>query len=100
MRVVQFQTVISFQNVQQSRSFGTSFKFPEGSGAPGGSSTKSSRLDHADEGFVSFTFKSVCSVARPNSEKSNILFLNRFVTYLRTNILKALNLAHLLKHFS
>jgi len=26
------------QNVQQSRSFGTSFKFPEGSGAPGGSS--------------------------------------------------------------
>jgi transitional endoplasmic reticulum ATPase len=29
---------ISFQNVQQSRSFGSSFKFPEGSGAPGGNS--------------------------------------------------------------
>jgi hypothetical protein len=63
MRVVQFQTVISFQNEQQSRSFGTSFKFPEG----------------------------------PNSEKSDLLFLNRFVTYLRANILKALSLAHLLK---
>jgi hypothetical protein len=60
MRVVQFQTVISgdmrcslrydlaflivcfvlitlsFQNVQQSRTFGASFKFPEGAGAPGG----------------------------------------------------------------
>jgi hypothetical protein len=45
MRVVQFQTVISSQNVQQSRSFGTSFKFLEG-------------------------------------PKSDLLFLNHFVTYL------------------
>jgi hypothetical protein len=60
MCVVQFQTVISSQNVQQSRSFGMSFKFLEG-------------------------------------PKSDLLFLNRFVTYLRTNISKALNLAHLLK---
>jgi hypothetical protein len=63
MCVVQFQTVISSQNVQQSRSFSMSFKFLEG-------------------------------------PKSDLLFLNHFVTYLRTNISKALNLAHLLKQFS
>lgn len=62
MRVVRYRTVISgdmrcslrydlvllivcfvlityiSQNVQQSRSFGSSFKFPEGSGTPGGTS--------------------------------------------------------------